>query len=183
MCIGEQRREAVSQQSDRRRVGIHFNRNLSSSSLRAAARSSNSKQTGRPPYVPLSLRCGDPKRSKTLSISICPLTSRPKSPFCDGRTQITTCVYYFYLVLPPLNHASSIVTPVRLQGLISKFAVGAGRTSVDRQFFFVNGRPYNPGKVSSYDAVEYIVPNTWHCRSRKPSMRYTGRSTPTNLPL
>ncbi|KAF8551157.1 DNA mismatch repair protein MutL [Imleria badia] len=41
----------------------------------------------------------------------------------------------------------SVVTPVKVQGLISKFAVGAGRTSVDRQFFFVNGRPFNPGKV------------------------------------
>ncbi|KAF9244456.1 DNA mismatch repair protein MutL [Melanogaster broomeanus] len=41
----------------------------------------------------------------------------------------------------------SIVTPVKVQGLISKFAVGAGRTSADRQYFFVNGRPYNPGKV------------------------------------
>ncbi|KAI9566649.1 hypothetical protein HD554DRAFT_1104666 [Boletus coccyginus] len=41
----------------------------------------------------------------------------------------------------------SVVTPIKVQGLISKFAVGAGRTSVDRQFFFVNGRPYNPGKV------------------------------------
>ncbi|KAG9312414.1 hypothetical protein JVU11DRAFT_6795 [Chiua virens] len=41
----------------------------------------------------------------------------------------------------------SVVTPVKIQGLISKFAVGAGRTSADRQFFFVNGRPYNPGKV------------------------------------
>ncbi|KAF9222232.1 DNA mismatch repair protein MutL [Gyrodon lividus] len=39
------------------------------------------------------------------------------------------------------------VTPVKVQGLISKFVVGAGRTSVDRQYFFVNGRPYNPGKV------------------------------------
>ncbi|KAF8129881.1 DNA mismatch repair protein MutL [Boletus edulis] len=45
------------------------------------------------------------------------------------------------------NNDISIVTPVKVQGLISKFAVGAGRTSVDRQFFFVNGRPYNPGKV------------------------------------
>ncbi|KAG8215650.1 hypothetical protein J3R82DRAFT_7521 [Butyriboletus roseoflavus] len=41
----------------------------------------------------------------------------------------------------------SLVTPIKVQGLISKFSVGAGRTSVDRQFFFVNGRPYNPGKV------------------------------------
>ncbi|KIJ62451.1 hypothetical protein HYDPIDRAFT_94452, partial [Hydnomerulius pinastri MD-312] len=42
---------------------------------------------------------------------------------------------------------STNVTSVKVQGLISKFAVGAGRTTVDRQYFFVNGRPYNPGKV------------------------------------
>ncbi|KIJ19584.1 hypothetical protein PAXINDRAFT_69419, partial [Paxillus involutus ATCC 200175] len=48
---------------------------------------------------------------------------------------------------PVADQANDIVTPVKVQGLISKFAVGAGRTSMDRQYFFVNGRPYNPGKV------------------------------------
>lgn len=76
-----------------------------------------------------------------------------------------------------------MVTPVKVQGLISKFAIGAGRTSVDRQFFFVNGRPYNPGKVSFCNAVKYIVPYAGHRRSRKPSMRYTGRSMSTSLLL
>ncbi|KAH9837617.1 DNA mismatch repair protein MutL [Rhodofomes roseus] len=36
---------------------------------------------------------------------------------------------------------------VRVRGQISKFAVGCGRSGTDRQFFFVNGRPYNPSKV------------------------------------
>ncbi|OCH89384.1 DNA mismatch repair protein MutL [Obba rivulosa] len=36
---------------------------------------------------------------------------------------------------------------VRVRGLVSKFAVGCGRASTDRQFFFVNGRPCNPSKV------------------------------------
>ena len=36
---------------------------------------------------------------------------------------------------------------VIVQGLISKFTVGGGRTGTDRQFFFVNGRPCNPSKV------------------------------------
>ncbi|KAI0351151.1 DNA mismatch repair protein MutL [Trametes cingulata] len=36
---------------------------------------------------------------------------------------------------------------VKVRGLISKFAVGCGRTGTDRQFFFVNGRPCNPSKV------------------------------------
>ncbi|KAF8520420.1 hypothetical protein BU17DRAFT_46831, partial [Hysterangium stoloniferum] len=38
-------------------------------------------------------------------------------------------------------------TTVHVQGLISKFEPGCGRTSTDRQFFFVNGRPCNPSKV------------------------------------
>ncbi|KAF8151454.1 histidine kinase-like ATPase [Crassisporium funariophilum] len=36
---------------------------------------------------------------------------------------------------------------VHLKGLISKFTVGAGRTGTDRQFFFINGRPCNLGKI------------------------------------
>ncbi|KAI0742215.1 hypothetical protein C8Q80DRAFT_1220949 [Daedaleopsis nitida] len=36
---------------------------------------------------------------------------------------------------------------VKVRGLISKFAVGCGRTGTDRQFFFVNGRPCAPSKV------------------------------------
>ncbi|EIN06510.1 DNA mismatch repair protein MutL [Punctularia strigosozonata HHB-11173 SS5] len=38
-------------------------------------------------------------------------------------------------------------THVGIRGLISKFQIGCGRTGTDRQFFFVNGRPWNPGKV------------------------------------
>ncbi|KAH9961814.1 hypothetical protein BC827DRAFT_1202133 [Russula dissimulans] len=37
--------------------------------------------------------------------------------------------------------------PIRVQGLISKFAPGAGRTGTDRQFYFINGRPCAPAKV------------------------------------
>ncbi|KAH7886659.1 DNA mismatch repair protein MutL [Phlebopus sp. FC_14] len=47
----------------------------------------------------------------------------------------------------PLDPEITTVTPVKVHGLISKFAVGAGRSSSDRQYFFVNGRPCNPGKV------------------------------------
>jgi len=42
---------------------------------------------------------------------------------------------------------ASGTTHVQVRGLISKFAVNSGRTTTDRQFFFVNGRPYNPSKV------------------------------------
>ncbi|TFK95435.1 histidine kinase-like ATPase [Pterulicium gracile] len=37
--------------------------------------------------------------------------------------------------------------PVKIHGLTSKFAVGCGRTGTDRQFFYVNGRPCNMGKI------------------------------------
>ncbi|KAH9992158.1 hypothetical protein BJV77DRAFT_1003804 [Russula vinacea] len=36
---------------------------------------------------------------------------------------------------------------IRVEGLISKFTPGAGRTGTDRQFFFINGRPCAPAKV------------------------------------
>ncbi|KAG9003131.1 hypothetical protein FRB93_011210 [Tulasnella sp. JGI-2019a] len=36
---------------------------------------------------------------------------------------------------------------VQVSGLISKFSFGSGRTGTDRQFFYVNGRPCNLGKV------------------------------------
>ncbi|KAJ7040580.1 hypothetical protein C8F04DRAFT_1082777 [Mycena alexandri] len=36
---------------------------------------------------------------------------------------------------------------VEVRGLVSKFAVGYGRSGTDRQFFYVNGRPCNISKV------------------------------------
>ncbi|KAH9974898.1 histidine kinase-like ATPase [Lactifluus volemus] len=39
------------------------------------------------------------------------------------------------------------VVEIRVEGLMSKFAPGAGRTGTDRQFFFINGRPCAPVKV------------------------------------
>lgn len=50
-------------------------------------------------------------------------------------------------ILQRLDQESASVTSVKVRGLISKFAVGVGRTGSDRQFFFVNGRPCNPGKI------------------------------------
>ncbi|KAH8835531.1 hypothetical protein DL96DRAFT_1520136 [Flagelloscypha sp. PMI_526] len=38
--------------------------------------------------------------------------------------------------------------PVRVRGIISKFSLGCGRASSDRQFFYVNGRPCNMPKVA-----------------------------------
>ena len=148
MCTGEQRGEIHGQQSDRRRVGLCSTWNIGSPSPCTVASSFNSKQTARLPYVPPSLRYGGPKHLKTSSNSACPLTWRRKSQFREGRTRTTTCTYCQCSMMSYANHCtSSVVTPVKVEGLISKFVVGAGRTSVDRQFFFVNGRPYNPGKV------------------------------------
>ena len=66
-----------------------------------------------------------------------------------------------YVLAMQLDHmptiAIALYTPSKVEGLISKFVVGAGRTSVVRQFFFANGPPYNTGKVCFYSAVEYIV--------------------------
>jgi DNA mismatch repair protein PMS2 len=42
---------------------------------------------------------------------------------------------------------------VQVKGLISKFAVGYGRTGTDRQFFYVNGRPCNLPAVSEFTGV------------------------------
>ncbi|KAG1824903.1 DNA mismatch repair protein MutL [Suillus subaureus] len=50
-------------------------------------------------------------------------------------------------VLRRLDQESASVTTVKVRGLISKFAVGAGRTGSDRQFFYINGRPCNLGKI------------------------------------
>jgi DNA mismatch repair ATPase MutL len=64
---------------------------------------------------------------------------------------------YILGLLPPFfcfdNVSNSILAPtrwfsrIRVEGLISKFASGSGRTGTDRQFFFINGRPCAPAKV------------------------------------
>ena len=43
----------------------------------------------------------------------------------------------------------SAIQAVHVRGLVSKFAVGAGRSGTDRQFFYINGRPCAPTKVRS----------------------------------
>lgn len=49
------------------------------------------------------------------------------------------------LDLPPVH--------VQVRGLISKFNLGCGRTGTDRQFFYINGRPCNLGKVTMFPVV------------------------------
>lgn len=44
-------------------------------------------------------------------------------------------------------------TQVLVKGLISKPTTGSGRTTSNRQFFYVNGRPFSPTKVSSFVKV------------------------------
>lgn len=38
-------------------------------------------------------------------------------------------------------------TTVRLTGFVSKPQPGQGRSSADRQFFYINGRPFSPSKA------------------------------------
>ncbi|KZV71466.1 DNA mismatch repair protein MutL [Peniophora sp. CONT] len=47
-----------------------------------------------------------------------------------------------------MNKSSASNNNVRVRGLISKFSVGCGRGTTDRQYFFVNGRPCEPKKVT-----------------------------------
>ncbi|KAF8881693.1 histidine kinase-like ATPase [Gymnopilus junonius] len=49
---------------------------------------------------------------------------------------------------------------VRVNGLISKFVMGCGRTGTDRQFFFINGRPCNMSKVQKVFNEVYRSFNT-----------------------
>jgi len=56
------------------------------------------------------------------------------------------CIYVQEIDIFPTSQDTEPVT-VHVKGLISKFAVGAGRTATDRQFFYINGRPCNMSKV------------------------------------
>ena len=57
------------------------------------------------------------------------------------------CVAQSVIELNTDNFCSSSID-VRVRGLVSKFVVGGGRSGTDRQFFYVNGRPCAPSKVS-----------------------------------
>ncbi|KAJ6535111.1 histidine kinase-like ATPase [Mycena capillaripes] len=51
------------------------------------------------------------------------------------------------LAMKRAPESDSAPIQVVVRGLVSKFAVGCGRTGTDRQFFYVNGRPCNLTKV------------------------------------
>ncbi|GAA6019617.1 hypothetical protein JCM10207_006944 [Rhodosporidiobolus poonsookiae] len=51
-------------------------------------------------------------------------------------------------VLKRIEGATDGATTVRIKGLISKPSTPHGRTSGSRQFYYVNGRPFNPSKVA-----------------------------------
>ncbi|KAF6747529.1 hypothetical protein DFP72DRAFT_604810 [Ephemerocybe angulata] len=46
-----------------------------------------------------------------------------------------------------LNQELPEATEIEVKGLVSNFAIGCGRANMDRQFFYVNGRPCNLPKV------------------------------------
>ncbi|KAF8968485.1 histidine kinase-like ATPase, partial [Flammula alnicola] len=51
------------------------------------------------------------------------------------------------VALKRLKNQETEAISVQVKGLISKFAVGCGRTGTDRQFFYINGRPCNMSKI------------------------------------
>ena len=51
-------------------------------------------------------------------------------------------------------------TEIKVQGFISKFSPGNGRPGLDRQFFFINGRPCNPTKIQKIFNEVYRTFNT-----------------------
>lgn len=78
---------------------------------------------------------------------------------------------------------SSESIDIKVQGLVSKFAVGCGRTSTDRQFFYINGRPCSLNKVvKTTRAFSKLTERAIFTRSRKPSTRCIGLSTQRNHP-
>jgi DNA mismatch repair protein PMS2 len=71
------------------------------------------------------------------------------------------CAYFERLSLcSDFSDRKNRTTPVSVKGLISKPTHGSGRSTADRQFFFVNGRPFNPSKVC---LIHFAAPR---CRLR-----------------
>ena len=48
------------------------------------------------------------------------------------------------------------MTEVRVKGLVSKPASDGGRSSNDRQFFYINGRPFLPPKVCYFSSLQCL---------------------------
>ena len=77
--------------------------------------------------------------------------------------------------------SNSATTEVKVKGLISKPTAGNGRTSGNRQFFYINGRPFHPTKVRD-EVAPSLLPqlilriHVLH-RSRKLSTKSTSHSS------
>lgn len=52
---------------------------------------------------------------------------------------------------------TSTKNPFQLEGYISSCAHGQGRSTTDRQFFYVNSRPCEPTKVKYHSSVRVIL--------------------------
>ncbi|KAI9622898.1 hypothetical protein H4Q26_014837 [Puccinia striiformis f. sp. tritici PST-130] len=57
------------------------------------------------------------------------------------------------LGLPLDSTSEELGTSVSVKGLMSRPAHGQGRNAPDRQFYFINGRPFTPSKVSSLNVI------------------------------
>lgn len=71
------------------------------------------------------------------------------------------CVAHHSGSIPWLAYISCRDIQIKVRGLISKFTFGCGRTSTDRQFFYVNGRPCSLSKVRTTTVI-LMVPSRAH---------------------
>lgn len=46
------------------------------------------------------------------------------------------------------TEGNALTTRIQVSGYMSKPQKGEGRTASDRHFFYINGRPFHPSKVS-----------------------------------
>lgn len=87
-----------------------------------------------------------------------------EAPKANGRlsssasSEDAKCVSYHSGSIPWLAYISCRDIQIKVRGLISKFTFGSGRTSTDRQFFYVNGRPCSLSKVRTTTVI-LMVPS------------------------
>src|SRR6266702_2518474 len=108
----------------------------------------SSVQTVPRQFVPPSAHSGAQNSSRILLTYVCRLRLFPRRQFCGAKKAMSLTSMFLSNPPCPLFHVPIISgSQIRVEGLISKFAPGAGRTGTDRQFFFINGRPCAPAKV------------------------------------
>lgn len=89
----------------------------------------------------------DDDRTRSLARGSC---RQERPPLDRGFYRVSYSPFFPSSILPRLISTLFIsgTTEVKVKGLISKPTAGNGRTSGSRQFFYINGRPFHPTKVS-----------------------------------